>query len=225
LASPSKIVYDDVTWIENNSIKTPDNYQLIHPSIPNQTAKFLGIRPCSHVIITNAIDPIKDQEGDVSPAKKLGKISEAIHMRPQNRVMTELIQNADDAGASDFVIILDDTQYKDDSLFSPKMKEHQGPAIYIYNNAIFRPEDFEYICTTGTSHKRGDISKIGKLGVGFSTMFHLTDLPSFVSGNCKYKSVILIHDLTALLQTWCFAMHTQPTCLDQLHINHLCAST
>lgn len=192
LASPARLVYDDMPWVKSHEIKTPENHQIIHHSIPNQIAKALGIRPCSIVVITTSIDPIKDQDGDSSAAKKLGKISEALHIRPQARILTEMIQNADDAGASEFVVILDDTQYKDQSLFSPRMKEHQGPAVYIYNNATFRPEDFENICAVGRSAKRGDISKIGRHGIGFSTLFHLSDMPSFVSGNCKsYDMAIL----------------------------------
>jgi len=184
LMSPKKLVYDDMPWAIHED-KTLENHQLIHPSIPNQIAKFLGIRPCSLVTITNSIDPIKDQNGDASANKKLSQISEALHTRAQARILTEMIQNADDAGANEFVVILDDTQYKDESLFSARMKEHQGPALYVYNNATFRPEDFENICTPGTTRKRGDITKIGKFGLGFSTLFHMSDLPSFISGNCE----------------------------------------
>jgi hypothetical protein len=199
LMAPSKLVYDDMPWVKSHEIKTPENHQIIHQSIPNQIAKALGIRPCTLVVISTSIDPIKDQDGDVSPNKKLSKISEAIHTRSQARILTEMIQNADDAGANEFVVILDDTQHKDQSLFSPKMKEHQGPALYIFNNATFRPEDFENICSTGRSAKRGDISKIGKLGIGFSTLFHLSDLPSFVSGNCKLLLRVHIRILTLIL--------------------------
>lgn len=58
----------------------------------------------------------------------------------------------------------------------------QGPALYAYNDSEFDEADFESISNIGDSVKRGKAGKTGRFGVGFNSCYHLTDLPSFVSG-------------------------------------------
>src|ERR1051325_6013631 len=72
------------------------------------------------------------------------------------------------------------TQQK--TLLSEEMKDWQGPAIWIYNDAEFSTEDFQALIKLGTGGKSHDDTKIGKFGLGFNCAFHITDLPSFVSG-------------------------------------------
>jgi hypothetical protein len=62
------------------------------------------------------------------------------------------------------------------------MKEWQGPAIWIYNDAVFSDKDFQSLIKLGVGGKSNDETKIGRFGIGFNCAFHLTDLPSFVSG-------------------------------------------
>src|SRR6266498_2716924 len=58
----------------------------------------------------------------------------------------------------------------------------QGPAIWIYNDAEFTSKDFQSLIKLGVGGKSNDDTKIGRFGIGFNCAFHLTDLPSFVSG-------------------------------------------
>src|SRR5215470_3881520 len=67
----------------------------------------------------------------------------------------------------------------------------QGPAIWIYNNAKFTNDDFESLLKLGTGGKSHDDKKIGKFGIGFNCAFHVTDIPSFVSG--KYIAFLDPH--------------------------------
>src|SRR5205085_2768903 len=57
----------------------------------------------------------------------------------------------------------------------------QGPAILIFNNAIFKESDFDSLMQIRVGGKQGDDTKIGKHGLGFNSCYHLTDLPSFIS--------------------------------------------
>jgi len=68
------------------------------------------------------------------------------------------------------------------SLLSEGMKDWQGPAIWIYNDAEFSAKDFQSLIKLGVGGKSHDDTKIGRFGVGFNCAFHITDLPSFVSG-------------------------------------------
>ena len=62
------------------------------------------------------------------------------------------------------------------------MKTWQGPALFCFNDATFKPQDFKNICSTGSNTKLASASAIGRFGLGFNAVYHFTDVPSFVSG-------------------------------------------
>ncbi|XAR63999.1 hypothetical protein NMG60_11024177 [Bertholletia excelsa] len=97
-------------------------------------------------------------------------------------VLKELIQNADDAGATKVCLCLDRRFHGSESLISSKLAQWQGPALLAYNNAVFTEDDFVSISRIGGSTKQGQAWKTGRFGVGFNSVYHITDLPSFVSG-------------------------------------------
>ncbi|KAL0374334.1 UNVERIFIED_CONTAM: Sacsin [Sesamum radiatum] len=73
------------------------------------------------------------------------------------------------------------------TLLSDSLAQWQGPALLAYNDAVFTEEDFVSISRIGGSSKHAKPWKTGRFGVGFNSVYHLTDLPSFVSG----KHVVL----------------------------------
>jgi sacsin len=100
-------------------------------------------------------------------------------------ILKELIQNADDAGAHSISFTLDCRSHSADSLAGNDLAQFQGPALHVYNDAIFTEEDFKSIQRIGDSLKSAaEIkSKIGRFGIGFNAVYHWTDLPSFISSN------------------------------------------
>jgi hypothetical protein len=98
-------------------------------------------------------------------------------------VLKELVQNADDAGASHISFCLDCRQHGCASLAAPALSSFQGPSLTIYNNATFSEEDFKSIQRIGDSLKKTaeNKGKIGRFGIGFNAVYHWTDLPSFIS--------------------------------------------
>ncbi|KAL9324800.1 hypothetical protein ACSQ67_005445 [Phaseolus vulgaris] len=110
-------------------------------------------------------------------------------------VLKELIQNADDAGATTVSLCLDRRSHRGDSLLANSLAQWQGPALLAYNDAVFTEDDFVSISKIGGSAKHGQASKTGRFGVGFNSVYHLTDLPSFVSG----KYVVLFDPQGAYL--------------------------
>lgn len=98
-------------------------------------------------------------------------------------VLYEMIQNADDAGASEVCFMLNMDSYGDNSLLGPKLKCWQGPALYVYNNATFTENDFQNLSQIGQASKLDKVSATGRFGLGFNAVYHFTDLPSFVSGS------------------------------------------
>jgi sacsin len=110
------------------------------------------------------------------------RLRNLIHDYPEGvGIVKELIQNADDAGAKRVHITFDWQQHAGDGLPAETMKELMGAAMVVYNDSTFSDEDFENIQSLGESGKRETLWKTGRFGVGFNSVYHVTDYPSFIS--------------------------------------------
>ncbi|XP_055751443.1 sacsin-like isoform X1 [Salvelinus fontinalis] len=98
------------------------------------------------------------------------------------QILKELIQNAEDAGATEVKFLYDETEYGVESLWSHDMAQYQGTALYVYNDAVFTTEDWNGIQEIARSRKREDPLKVGRFGIGFNSVYHITDVPSIFSG-------------------------------------------
>ena len=102
-------------------------------------------------------------------------------------ILRELLQNADDAGASEMVragmlstalsftnvlkvFVLDTRSHPTSNLLHSGLDEYQGPALLAYNNAKFSAKDFESLSSLGASRKEQDAFATGKFGRGFSSV-------------------------------------------------------
>lgn len=85
-----------------------------------------------------------------------------------------MIQNADDAGASTVHFYLDNRQHGTCSLVEPALGRFQGPALMAYNDALFTDEDWQSIQDMQQSVKTEDPFKVGKYGIGFNSVYHIT---------------------------------------------------
>uniref|UniRef100_A0A8C5KVP0 Sacsin n=1 Tax=Jaculus jaculus TaxID=51337 RepID=A0A8C5KVP0_JACJA len=99
------------------------------------------------------------------------------------QILKELIQNAEDAGATEVKFLYDETQYGTETLWSKDMAQYQGSALYVYNNAVFTPEDWHGIQEIARSRKKDDPLKVGRFGIGFNSVYHITDVPCIFSGD------------------------------------------
>ncbi|OMO98696.1 hypothetical protein COLO4_13756 [Corchorus olitorius] len=79
-------------------------------------------------------------------------------------VLKELIQNADDAGATRVRLCLDRRPHSTVSLLSDSLAQWQGPSLLAYNDAVFTEEDFVSISRIGGSSKHGQSWKTGRFG-------------------------------------------------------------
>ena len=94
-----------------------------------------------------------------------------------------MLQNADDAEATEIEYVLDTNSYLDSPLLYDGLKEYQGPALLARNNSIFRDVDFASLSSVGDSRKRHEASSTGKFGQGFNAVYHWTDGPWVYSRN------------------------------------------
>ncbi|XP_033639906.1 sacsin-like [Asterias rubens] len=157
---------------------------VIHESISNAVAKRLGLRPLSHEIAP--VDQALDRSYEIAgPSESTANaIRRNLEMYKREDVFKELIQNADDAGANEVKFLIDWRGNKNTSsdLLSENMKACHGPAIWAYNDAFFSKEDIQNICSIAAQSKKLQLDKVGRFGLGFTSVYHITDMPSVVSG-------------------------------------------
>ena len=79
----------------------------------------------------------------------------------------ELIQNAEDAGASAITFIFD--------------KER---LVVVNDGDVFQPDDVDAICSVKPGRKK---NKIGFFGIGFKSVFNITNTPQLVSSSFNFK--------------------------------------
>jgi len=104
---------------------------------------------------------------------------------PGITILRELLQNADDAGATKIVrssslsskeililqsYIIDTDSYPKEDLVDAGLAEFQGPSLLVYNNSTFSDTDFESLKRLGDSQKLQEKIATGKFGLGFSSV-------------------------------------------------------
>ena len=101
-------------------------------------------------------------------------------------IFEELIQNAEDAGASEIAFIIDEREFtaKDGELFSDSKnwyELHKLPSLLVYNNKTMTEDDLIGITKLGQGNKHDSLESIGRFGVGFNVAYHITDCPMYLS--------------------------------------------
>ncbi|MBK5303805.1 MULTISPECIES: sacsin N-terminal ATP-binding-like domain-containing protein [Gammaproteobacteria] len=90
-------------------------------------------------------------------------------------ILKELIQNADDAEAREFVF---GSHPGFPEAIHPLL---QGPALWFYNDGNFKESDSEALRSFGINTKAGDSASIGKFGLGMKSVFHLCEALFYVA--------------------------------------------
>ena len=158
----------------------------VHKQVEHWAEK-LGAVPLSQRLLpSEAVELDFEQVGQYEDLTT--RLRNILDEYPGDSILKEMLQNADDAGATEVCFVLDWRRHGCESLLHPAMAPWQGPALLAYNNAKLTPKDFENIMKLGGGTKKQDLGKIGRFGLGFCSVYHLTDVPSFVSGD---KIVIL----------------------------------
>ena len=155
----------------------------VHPDVSTSTALDLGAKLMKDRALTGVedLDYGYGQHEDLT--SRLHSLLKEAYTDGFS-VPKELIQNADDAGATKVCFLLDERENMNSrsNLITDTMASLQGPAIWAYNNAVFTESDFENIVKLGAGTKKADTSKVGRFGLGFNAVYNLTDVPCFLSG-------------------------------------------
>ena len=91
--------------------------------------------------------------------------------------------------------------YRKDSLINPALAAYQGPSLLAFNDAQFSPTDWQSIRKPQQSMKRDDPLKVGKFGIGFNSIYHITGnnefhLPEINVRNFSTASLFLLRHTT-----------------------------
>lgn len=147
-----------------------------HPKISSGTGEKLGIRSVRRLLMETHADAM---DFDLPTTEAFGQ-SEALTRRLRHilelypegpSILGELIQNADDAGASTVRILYSARQYGTTALLGSKMAAWQGPALYFYNDAQFSQQDFQNIARIGQASKLDKVLSTGRFGLGFNATY------------------------------------------------------
>ena len=182
LILPAKdCTYDDREWIRKRVGAGISKYKFVHEKIPPVAAKYFGVEPLSKKVAPSMGLKLTYTKAGQSErvTRRIGGIVRDYSGNID--VFKELIQNADDAGASKVKLLIDWRHHGTESVIAEEMSQWQGPALIAYNNATFSDQDFKNICELAAESKMKDPMKTGRFGVGFCACYSLTDVPSFVS--------------------------------------------
>ena len=172
----------DLQWLKKNKVALSnimESYFLVHSIITNDMACALKLKPLNKMIVHNE-ELCFEQAGQSKPLTT--RLNRILKESKETSVIQELLQNADDAEAKEVAIYYDTRNHDKSNLFFPGMAESYGPALLFYNNTEFSQEDFKNITKISGETKANKPLKIGKFGVGFCSVYHITDVPSFLSG-------------------------------------------
>ncbi|CAH9144035.1 unnamed protein product [Cuscuta epithymum] len=200
LFSATDLVYNDAPWLLDSD--NPDStsgstmplhskqfvQRFVHGNISNDVAEKLGVRSFRRMLLAESADSMNMTLSGAAEAfgqhesltTRLRHILEMYADGPG--VLFELVQNAEDANATKVTFLLDKTQYGASSVLSPEMADWQGPALYCFNDSVFSPQDLYAISRVGQESKLEKPFSIGRFGLGFNSVYHFTDIPTFVSG-------------------------------------------
>ena len=181
----NKVAYLDehLGWLKDDpelldDITESDDLYLVHSKITEDLAKALQLKVLN--CITNQAK--KDIEKVSQSEPLVNRISRIMKEYKESSVIQELIQNADDAEAKEVAVIYDEREFESSKLIFPAMSKAHSTALLFYNSGLFSEDDFENILKVAGATKAAKNSKIGKFGVGFCSVYSITDVPSFVSG-------------------------------------------
>ncbi|KAH3856975.1 hypothetical protein DPMN_099572 [Dreissena polymorpha] len=162
--------------LEDHHMTTKTNLRLLHEDITPNIGKFIGVQSKRHQLLRQYTHAIPFGQREELTTRLNGLLKD---YPPDESIMKELIQNADDAGAREihFIKYYEERKVEKSLEKGVKLK----PALCIYNDSCFTEQDFIGIQSLGIGSKSEDPSKTGQFGVGFNAVYHITDNPSFLT--------------------------------------------
>ena len=166
LALATDLVYNDAPWLAKN--KSVEGFRFVHPKISAGVGDKVGIRSLRLLLATShaadmdfGLEGEGGGDGQKVKIESLGqsesltrRLRHILELYPEGpSILSELIQNADDARATTVKVLYNTREYGTKSLLGPKMAAWQGPALCVYNDATFSARDFQNLVKIGQASK------------------------------------------------------------------------
>ena len=183
---------DAIFVIDSVWFKTDTRLKYLHKDIPPDLALSLGARTARSKSILSQSRGLPFGQHE----KLTVRLKRILDAYPSNlQILYELLQNADDAGASTVEFVLDERCHPSDNIFGDKWRPLQGPALVIYNDAPFSENDIQGIQNLGEGSKSNDVLKTGQYGIGFNVVYQISDVPCLLAGlKDRGEDVLCIFD-------------------------------
>eukprot|EP01083_Nonionella_stella_P260996 889260_1 len=189
---PNHLYYNDAPWINVHNHKSEskdekENIKFVHNKLSIDVAKKLGAKSFRELFVTTNSESLSFEFNSLSfgqhesLTRRLKDILRAYPAGPS--IINEFIQNADDAGATKVIIMLNEKEYATDCLLSNKLKPFQGPSLLVFNDSTFNETDFINLSRIGQGSKLQKLEATGRFGLGFNCCYHITDVPQLVSSS------------------------------------------
>lgn len=132
----ANLTFDDAPWLNECDYETSlGSARFVHPKISNKVAAKIGCCSLRSQLLSGSETISLGREGDVEVfgqtealTKRIAHILEQYPDGPN--IISELIQNADDAGATRMCLLYNGCSYGTSSLLSPAMAKWQGPSLF-----------------------------------------------------------------------------------------------
>ncbi|CAI8013058.1 Sacsin [Geodia barretti] len=191
----SSLAFNDAQWLEQEKgIK-----YVYHKLVTRDLAHRLGVKMVrSKILNKHRVNPKPTlPEGETFGQREelTTRIQGILKDYPFDvTILKELLQNADDAKATKMYVILDKRTHEGGCLLSEEWQDLQGPALLVWNDSVFSETDIKGIQKLGKGNKQSNADTIGQYGIGFNSVYHLTDCPSLITAgslcifdpHCKY---------------------------------------
>ncbi|KAL9834733.1 LOW QUALITY PROTEIN: sacsin-like [Geothlypis trichas] len=175
LRPAASAVYLDMELEEEEDVQ-----EVVHEAVPSSTAMFLGTERLSTQVL--GPEPFTACGPSEPITRRLRNILQ--EYGEEGDLFTEMVQNAEDASATvcRFLLDLRCRRKATSGLLDPGMAACHGPALWAYNDALFTEDDLQNITRIGAATKEGQAGRIGRFGLGFSSVYRVTDVPAVLSG-------------------------------------------
>lgn len=182
----SELCIKDCPWL-------PDEPEVhfVSTRIPWETCNYVGVKTRREEALRSHVVGIPFGQRE----KLTNRLKRILTCYPcEKEILKELLQNADDAKATEICFIKDPRHHPKEKVFEDSWQPLQGPALCVYNNKPFTNADLEGIRNLGEGSKGDDPNKTGQYGVGFNAVYNLTDAPSFISKGDEIGDVLCVFD-------------------------------
>ena len=153
------------SWIKKKWIKSGFRTKFSANHGKDKLVKLALVEFCDSNKIENfhrQMDGPSEACGPVCPITQ--RIKDILHQYDGSQLLSELLQNCDDAKATRAMFILDRRSFGSATVLTPEMARFQGPALVHWSNSIFAPENFDAIQRIGNGSKKFDPTKTGRFG-------------------------------------------------------------